>query len=66
MKGYIKVPRFIKEFASWKKKDINKFDMMQDKYKKEGCENIDKAIKSYERGMITEEETIELIIRCLE
>lgn len=64
MEGYVKAPRFMKEFASHKKRELKGNKLMQDRYKKEGCEFIDWAVKNYERGMITTDETMGLIINC--
>ena len=55
------IPRFLKEFAAYQKKQISQNELMQEKYKEEKIKSIEKAISLADRGMATISETIKII-----
>lgn len=55
------IPRFLKEFAAYQKKQILQNELMQEKYKEEKIKAIEKAISLADRGMATISETIKII-----
>lgn len=59
-----KLPRFLKEYANHKKQSITNNELMQEKYKEKGVSNIDKALKAYEKGLITIDESMKMILDC--
>jgi len=54
--------RFIKEYANYKKKSYQRNTLLQQEYKDEALNRIDKALKSKERGLITVDEAIRIIL----
>lgn len=59
----LKVPRFMKEYANYRKEEI-KNHVINDELKACSIEQINKAVKCYERGLFTVEETIEMITKA--
>jgi len=53
--------RFITEYANYKIHDYKSNELMQDRYKTEKIDKINKALRFADRGMITVDETIKLI-----
>ena len=62
----VKIPRFIKEYASYTKKSIFNSELMNYEIKQKAIKNIDKALHLTERGLITIDEGMKLIINCFE
>lgn len=60
----MKVERFIKEYASCRKKTILSNDLIQERFKTKAITQIDGAVKAKERGLITTDEAISLILNC--
>lgn len=58
----MKVERFITEYANSCKRNILENNLMKESVKTEAITKIDKAVKARERGLITPDETIELIL----
>lgn len=56
--------RYIKEYASAKIKKVNANELMQDEFKKQTIEKINKALKQKEIGLITIDETIKIILEA--
>jgi len=56
--------RYIKEYASAKIKKVNANELMQDEFKKQTIEKINKALKQKEIGLITIDETIKTILEA--
>lgn len=54
--------RYIKEYANDRIKEINNNKLIQDEFKKQTIEQIKKSIIYRERGLITINETIKLIL----
>lgn len=61
----MKVERFIKEYANYKKKSINSNELMKQEYKEKALNRIDNMLKAKERGLITVDETISSIVNIL-
>ena len=59
----LKVPRFMKEYAKYRKEEI-KNHVVNDALQVCSIDQIDKAVKCYERGLFTVRETIELITKA--
>ena len=62
----IKIPRFMKEYASYTKKAVFNSELMNDEIKQKAIKKIDKALQLTERGLITIDEGMSLIINCFE
>lgn len=60
----MKVERFIKEYANYKKNFICSCELMKTEYKEKALSKIDNVIKAKEKGLITVDETIKLILEC--
>lgn len=58
----MKAERFITEYANSCKRNILENNLMKESFKTEAITKIDKAVKARERGLITPDETIELIL----
>ncbi len=56
-----KVPRFAREYASFHKKRIEKSDILTIEKKKKEISVIEAALRNYERGLITIDETMDII-----
>ena len=61
----MKVERFIKEYANYKKKSINSNELMKEEYKQKALARIDYILKAKERGIITVDETMLSMINAL-
>lgn len=59
----IKVPRFMEEYASYRKDDI-KNHILNEEYVKSSIEQIDRVLKIYKKGLITLEEAMEFIVKA--
>ena len=57
----MKIPRFMKEFASYMHKEIESHDLMVDEVKAKWHKDIEYALKAYSRGMITVSEAMRMI-----
>ena len=55
-----KVPRFMKEYRNYQRKCVEKSPMKKE-LKENGMKEIDRIIKSYERGFITIDEAMCLL-----
>lgn len=62
----MKVERFITEYANSRKRDIIANDLMRENIKADAIVKIDGAVRARERGLITVDETIRLILECFE
>lgn len=58
--------RFIKEYANYKKKQIENYTLMKEEYKTEAIKRIENTLKEKERGLITVDETMKNILNCFE
>ena len=61
----MKVERFIKEYANYKKESIKNYELMKEEIKGKALNEIDNVLKAKERGMITVDETILSIANIL-
>ena len=50
--------RFVKEYASYLKKEIKSNDLMQEKYKTEKLEKIEKILRMRNRNLISANEAV--------
>ena len=57
----LKLPRFVKEFAGYQKKQIKENEYMNKEIKKELTARIEKAVCLLEQGMITIEECMQIV-----
>ena len=57
----LKLPRFVKEFASYQRKQIKENEYMNKEIKKELISRIEKAVRLLEQGMITIEECMQIV-----
>lgn len=62
----VKIPRFMKEYASYTKKSIFNSELMMDEIKQKTIVKIDKALQLTEKGLITIDEGMKLIVNCFE
>lgn len=62
----VKFPRFIKEYASYTKKSIFNSKLMNYEIKQKAIKNIDRALHLAEKGLITIDEGMRLILNCFE
>ena len=53
--------RFVKEYASYLKKEIKSNDLMQEKYKIEKLEKIEKILRMRSRNLISANEAIKTL-----
>ena len=65
-KKMIKIPRFMKEYASYTKRSILNSGLMEKEVKDKAVAEVDKALQLTERGFITIDEGMRLIMNCLE
>lgn len=56
----LKIPRFMKEYSSFKKKESNELIVGVDNQIK-AVSQIDNALKAYSKGLITVDEAMQLI-----
>lgn len=54
--------RFVKEYANYSIDKIKRYELMNKDVMTHAIEKIKKAVELYEHGMITEDETIEMIL----
>ena len=59
-----KIPRFIKEYASYTKKLISNSELMTDEIKQKAIKNIDRALRLTKNNLITIDESMRLILKC--
>ena len=64
MEANMKVERFITEYANSRKRNIIANDLMRENFKADAITKIDGAVRARERGLITVDETIRLILEC--
>lgn len=62
----MKVERFITEYANSRKRNIIANDLMKENFKADAIAKIDGAVRARERGIITVDEIIRLILECFE
>ena len=60
------VEKFIKDYADVRKNDILVDDFISKDIRKKAIEKIDKTLKFRERGIITRDEAISMILNCFE
>ena len=60
------VEKFIKDYAKVKKNDILVDDFISKDIREKAIEKIDKTLKFRERGIITRDEAISMILNCFE
>lgn len=56
--------RFIKEYANYRKNNLNDNELMKTEYKVGSINKINQALKMKERGLITSNETIKMILEA--
>ena len=56
--------RFIIEYANYRKNNLKANDLMKNEYKAGSIDKIDSALKLKERGLITSDETIKMILHA--
>lgn len=61
-----KIPRFMKEYASYQIKSMNKYDLMAESVKAKACQRITNAQSAYYRGLITVDEAMKIICECFD
>lgn len=57
----LKLPRFVKEFAGYQKKQIKENEYMDKEIKKELLSRVEKAVCLLEQGLITVEECMQIV-----
>lgn len=63
----LKAPRFLKEYANYQRNYINsQFPLMNADCKRKAAETIDHAVYLYEHSFITLDESMRLIMGCLD
>ena len=60
------VEKFIKDYAKVKQNDILVDDFISKDIREKAIEKIDKTLKLRERGIITRDEAISMILNCFE
>ena len=55
----------MKEYANFQKQSICNDELIKQEIKDKATENVDKALRTYERGLITINEAMKLIMNCL-
>lgn len=60
------VEKFIKDYAEVRKNDILVDDFISKEIREKAVEKIDKTLKLRERGLITRDEAISMILNCFE
>lgn len=56
-----KIPRFMKEYASYQIKSMNKYPLMAESVKAKAYQRITNAQSLYHRGVITVDEAMKMI-----
>lgn len=59
----LKVPRFMREYAKYRKEEI-KNHVVNEEFTAICIDQIDKAVKCYEKGLFTVEETMTMITKA--
>lgn len=54
-----KIPRFMKEYANYQISSIQGYDLMQEKFKTYGIDNVRRVLRNFEKGLITVEEAMD-------
>ena len=62
----VKIPRFIKEYASYTKKSIFNSDLMMDEIKQKAIKKVDRALYLTKNNFITIDEGMRLILHCFD
>ena len=60
------VEKFIKDYAKVKKNDVLVDDFISEAIREKAIKKIDKTLKMRERGFITRDEAISMILNCFE
>lgn len=60
------VEKFIKDYADVRKNDILVDDFISKEIREKAIEKIDKTLKLREKGLITRDEAISMILNCFE
>lgn len=50
--------RFVREYASWKRKQIRGYALMKEEHKAEKLQAVDRILKLSKRGLITVDEAM--------
>lgn len=50
--------RFMKEYASWKRKQIRGYALMKDEFKTEKLQMVDRILRAVKQGLITVDEAM--------
>lgn len=50
--------RFMKEYASWKRKQIRGYALMKEEYKAEKLQAVDRILRLVKQGLITVDEAM--------
>ena len=58
----VKIPRFIQEYANYTKKAVFNSELMNGEKKQKSIKNIDKVLHLTEKGLITIDEGMKLIL----
>ena len=61
-----KIPRFMKEYASYAKQSISNSKLMEKEIREKAIAKIDKVLQLTEEGFITIDEGMKLIMNCFE
>lgn len=59
----IMMERFIREYANYQKKNVSNI-LVNEEHRKEAVRRIDRAVKAREKGLVTVDETIKMILAC--
>lgn len=62
--GERRMERFIKEYANYRKNDITKNELMKKEYKINSIDTINKVLKLKDKGLITTNEAIKIILEA--
>ena len=61
-----KIPRFMKEYASYTNQSISKSNFMKKEIKEKAIAKVNKALQLTEKGLITIDEGMKSITNCFE
>ena len=61
-----KIPRFIKEYASYTKQSISNSKLMKKEIKEKAIAKVNKALQLTEKELITIDEGMKSIMNCFE
>ena len=62
----VKIPRFMKEYASYTKQSISNCELMKPEIKEKAITKIDNTLRVTEKGLITIDEGMKSIMNCFE